>query len=150
MKATLVHGREFDAGDIRSAPWVAVINETAAQRFWPGQDPIGKRFRLDVVPTNTRGKSLVVHDLRCPRRRPIRSRSCMPLYLQQPTRYRGPWANMFGQMTFLLARPAIRWISCPPRGKPSRMSTRSTDCEYCAGGFDLERACAVGVHSRSC
>jgi hypothetical protein len=26
---------------------VAVLNEIAAQHYWPGQDPIGKRFRLD-------------------------------------------------------------------------------------------------------
>ena len=49
MKARLVQGREFDARDTADSPWTAVINETAAARFWPGENPLGKRFTLDVV-----------------------------------------------------------------------------------------------------
>lgn len=40
----LVRGRQFEAGDREGAPKVAVVNETLAQRFWPGADPIGKTF----------------------------------------------------------------------------------------------------------
>jgi putative ABC transport system permease protein len=36
------HGRDFSDGDIRDAPFTAVINETLAQRAFPGQDPIGR------------------------------------------------------------------------------------------------------------
>ncbi|HEY6390092.1 MAG TPA: ABC transporter permease, partial [Bryobacteraceae bacterium] len=43
----LVRGRGFLATDTTTSPRVAVINETAAERYWPNQDPIGKRFRLD-------------------------------------------------------------------------------------------------------
>ncbi len=39
----LRRGRLFDKSDLPDGPQVAVINETAAQRFWPGEDPIGKR-----------------------------------------------------------------------------------------------------------
>jgi putative ABC transport system permease protein len=39
----LRRGRLFDESDVPDGPQVAVINETAAQRFWPGEDPIGKR-----------------------------------------------------------------------------------------------------------
>jgi predicted permease len=46
LQVPLVRGRSFVAADVASSPLVAVVNDTAAQQFWPGQDPIGKRIRL--------------------------------------------------------------------------------------------------------
>jgi hypothetical protein len=42
-------GADFASTDKESTPWVAVINETAARRFWPGENPIGKRFLIDAA-----------------------------------------------------------------------------------------------------
>ena len=39
----LVKGRVFTERDGPDAPRVTVISETAASRFWPGEDPIGRR-----------------------------------------------------------------------------------------------------------
>ena len=44
MRVPLVNGRGFTASDREGAPQVAVVNETFAARYWPGQDPIGKRL----------------------------------------------------------------------------------------------------------
>ena len=44
--APLLRGRLFDAGDRSGALRVAIINQTMARRLWPGEDPVGKRFKL--------------------------------------------------------------------------------------------------------
>ncbi len=49
----LLRGREFRVGDGPDAPVVGVIDEEIAQRIWPNQDPIGKRFRLGSAEQNT-------------------------------------------------------------------------------------------------
>jgi macrolide transport system ATP-binding/permease protein len=46
MGTPIVAGRGFQATDTKDSPPVAVINEVLAQRYWPRQDPVGKRFRL--------------------------------------------------------------------------------------------------------
>jgi predicted permease len=45
MGIPLLRGRFFDASDALGAPRVTLVNEAMAARFWPGGDPIGKRFK---------------------------------------------------------------------------------------------------------
>ncbi len=49
LRVPLVRGRAFTDFDNESAPPVAVVNQTMADRFWPGQDPIGKRFTVNAI-----------------------------------------------------------------------------------------------------
>jgi predicted permease len=44
MGIPLVRGRGFEPGDREGAAPVAVVNESFARRFWPGENPIGRRF----------------------------------------------------------------------------------------------------------
>ncbi|HET7585008.1 MAG TPA: ABC transporter permease [Gemmatimonadaceae bacterium] len=46
----LLRGREFTERDRAGAPHVVVINEAAAERFWPNADPIGARVWWDAAP----------------------------------------------------------------------------------------------------
>ena len=41
----LVRGRYFDRSDGERTPGVVIINNTMARRFWPNEDPIGKRMK---------------------------------------------------------------------------------------------------------
>jgi len=45
MGIPLLKGRYFDDRDVRGAPDVAIVDDKLAERFWPGQDPLGKRMR---------------------------------------------------------------------------------------------------------
>jgi len=40
-----VRGRSLTAEDSASAPLTVVINEALARRFWPGENPVGKRLK---------------------------------------------------------------------------------------------------------
>ena len=60
----LRRGREFNRQDNQASPGVVIINEAMAQRYWPGQNPVGKqinlafgkRSRLEIVGVVATGK----------------------------------------------------------------------------------------------
>ena len=50
MRIGLVAGRDFAASDSGSAPHVGIVSRSMAERYWPGQDPIGRRVRYADQP----------------------------------------------------------------------------------------------------
>jgi predicted permease len=46
MGIPLVSGREFTRADNETALPVAIVNDTMAAQFWPGQDPVGRRIQV--------------------------------------------------------------------------------------------------------
>jgi putative ABC transport system permease protein len=50
LRMQFVAGREFNGGDTATSPMVAIIDQTAARRFFPGLDPVGRTFWIDGVP----------------------------------------------------------------------------------------------------
>jgi macrolide transport system ATP-binding/permease protein len=46
METRLLQGRDFTAQDDAQSSPVAIVNEAFARRFWPGENPIGKRFNF--------------------------------------------------------------------------------------------------------
>ena len=42
----IVRGRDFTDADSREAQPVAIVSEAVARRYWPGQDPLGKRVQV--------------------------------------------------------------------------------------------------------
>lgn len=49
----LLRGRDFTEADRADSPLVVIVNRTLAERYWPGQDPIGKRLHIGVKETPT-------------------------------------------------------------------------------------------------
>ena len=48
MGISLLRGREFNDVDREDRPPVAIVSHLAAERFWPGRDPIGQSFQINV------------------------------------------------------------------------------------------------------
>ncbi len=50
LRTGFLAGRKFSALDAKSAPRVAIVNQTLARKFFPGLDPLGHTFRIDPQP----------------------------------------------------------------------------------------------------
>src|SRR5258705_8993387 len=51
LQATLLSGRPFTEGDEDGKQLVAIIDESTAHKYWPTQDPLGRRVRFARDPT---------------------------------------------------------------------------------------------------
>jgi len=65
LKGSLVRGRWFTPADTATTPHVIVINETLARKYYPGEDPIGKKIGDgDLTPKSIREIVGVIADVR--------------------------------------------------------------------------------------
>src|SRR5207237_2931988 len=48
MHIGLLRGRDFSEHDNQSSPGVVIVNEFLANRYWPGEDPIGKHISIGL------------------------------------------------------------------------------------------------------
>ena len=70
LRIPIVRGRPFLDSDGPDSPRVAIINQTMAERYWPGRDPLGRKFQfvgdsrpwMQVVGLIKDGKYLGVSD----------------------------------------------------------------------------------------
>lgn len=58
-----VAGRDFNDADTRGR-LVAIVSESAAARFWPGQNPIGKRLTLGLMSSEPREVVGIVREVK--------------------------------------------------------------------------------------
>jgi putative ABC transport system permease protein len=63
MRIPLLHGRDFDDRDLAGSPLVVLVNDSAARRLWPGEDPIGRRLKLGDTKASWRTVVGVVGDV---------------------------------------------------------------------------------------
>jgi predicted permease len=65
LQAKLLRGRFFNEGDDATKPLVIVINQSLAKKYYPGEDPIGKRIGdTQMTPKSIRTIIGVVDDVR--------------------------------------------------------------------------------------
>lgn len=66
LRMPFVAGRTFLDNELTPTPSAVIVSETVADRFWPGQDPIGKRLTFGSVDANVQWLAVVgvVRDVR--------------------------------------------------------------------------------------
>jgi predicted permease len=64
LRIALQRGRDFTTADTLDRPAVVLISESMARRFWPGEDPLGKRLVLGIAPKVSQEVVGVVADVK--------------------------------------------------------------------------------------
>jgi putative ABC transport system permease protein len=59
MQIPLLRGHLPSEQDTSSSPWVAVVNEAMARKFWPHQDPIGRLIAFETVPGEEKPRQII-------------------------------------------------------------------------------------------
>jgi putative ABC transport system permease protein len=114
LRTPLLEGREFNDRDTAAAPFVVVINQTMAKRYWPNESPIGKQIRLDYVPDEPVREIVgITSDIRMNRQQRQVSPTVYVPYQQQTPRWMGAGYGMRAGMFFILRTS----------GKPMSMAT---------------------------
>ena len=47
LQTPILQGRAFNESDSETAPAVAIVSESLAHKYWPGENPVGKRLKPD-------------------------------------------------------------------------------------------------------
>lgn len=103
MKIPVLRGRDFDAHDTAAATPVIIISQTMARRYFPNEEPLGKRITLDFVPDERPREVIgVVGDTRTNRLQKEPVPTLYVPHVQQTPRWMGPaWGDRAG-MFFVL------------------------------------------------
>ncbi len=103
LRTPIVQGRDFNDRDSAAAPFVVIINQTMAKRFWPNESAVGKQIRLDYVPDEPLREIVgVAGDIRMSRQQRQLSPSIYVPYLQQTPRWMGAGYAARAGMYFVL------------------------------------------------
>jgi predicted permease len=106
LEVRVVRGREFTELDTLSTTPVALINETMAKQFWPGEDPIGQTVSVQFYNDQPRQIIGIVPDIRPSlRNREPRPQMYVP-HTQLPTIQAGVTAFGLEDVTFVVRSKA--------------------------------------------
>ncbi len=96
LGARIVRGRALNATDVEGAPSVVVINQAFADKFFPGEDPIGKRAHIPGWATERPPQTIVgvvANIKQAGVDRPAGTEAIMPIW-QMPQNMGETWRTM--------------------------------------------------------
>jgi predicted permease len=96
MHIPVLKGRDFSDADSADRPATILISESMAHRFWPNENPLGKRLTLTFSPGHVREIVGVVGDVK-----------------QDALNVDEPVATLYVPMMQLSPPPAMDWVSSP-------------------------------------
>jgi putative ABC transport system permease protein len=103
MKIPMLRGRDFTDRDTASTPWVAIINETMARRFFADENPLGKHISVDLSPEDQpREIVAVVKDIPASNPQTRQEPAIFTPFQQEAMHSTGPFTGLHLQMTYLL------------------------------------------------
>ena len=103
MKIPVLSGRDVASTDTASAPPVVVINQAMADRWFPGQNPIGQQIALDFVPDEPVREIVgVVGNTLAGRFQQRPQPTVFVPFLQQTEHWQGPSWDYRAMMVFVL------------------------------------------------
>jgi putative ABC transport system permease protein len=103
MKIRMLRGRDFTDRDTAHAPWVAIVNETLARRFFPNEDPVGKRIRVDLSEEDQLREIIaVVRDIPASHPQTRQDPAIFIPFVQASAHSIGPYTGLHLQMTFVM------------------------------------------------
>jgi putative ABC transport system permease protein len=117
MKIRVLEGRDFNDRDKTDSPWVAMVNETMAKRFFPRETPLGKRVRFDLSDTEKPREIIaVVNDIPATHPQTRQEPAVFIPFVQQAPHITGPDTGLALELTFVMrtqrdpmsALPAVR------------------------------------------
>jgi len=114
MQIPMLRGRDFTDHDAAAAPWVAIINETMARRFFPNENPLGRHIRVDLSPEDQQREIVaVVKDIPASHPQTKQEPAIFIPFLQAAVHSTGPNTGLHLEMTFLLRTPGNPMSALP-------------------------------------
>ncbi len=117
MRIPMLRGRDFTDRDQADSPWVAIVNQTMARRFFPGENPIGRQIRVDLSEEDKpREIVAVVKDIPATHPQTRQEPAIFVPFVQEARHCSGPFTSLQLELAFLMrtqgdpmsALPAVR------------------------------------------
>jgi putative ABC transport system permease protein len=163
MKIPMLRGRDFDDRDRADSPWVAIINQTMAQRYFPGENAIGKRIHVDLSDQEQpREIVAIVKDIPATHPQTKEDPAIFVPFQQAAAHINGPNTSLQLEMTYLIrtqgdpmsALPAVRraveeinrtWPLTDPRTEESYLDEQAQYPRYYSMLLGLFAAVATAL-----